>query len=91
MPGAAEMPLSEKAVQDLEAQIPALAADATHAAFLRALAAGHAVLKVEGAHIVEMKADGSMRAVGETKPRRKVSTVEVVKVRRIFCVQTSFA
>lgn len=91
MAGAEVITLSEKAVQDLEAQIPAFAAGATHAAYIRALAAGHAVLKVEGAHIVEMKADGSMRVVGETKPRRKVSTAEVVKVHRISCVQTSFA
>ncbi|MBC9252816.1 hypothetical protein A9179_21335 [Pseudomonas alcaligenes] len=81
--------LSERTVEVLEAQIPALAACATHAAFIRALAAGHAVLKVEGTHIVEVKGDGSMRVVGETKPRRKVSTGEVVKVRRISA-QTSF-
>lgn len=41
-------PLSEQAIRNLELQIPDVAADATHAAFFRALAAGHAVLKVEG-------------------------------------------
>jgi hypothetical protein len=79
----AKQSLSEKAIQNLEAQIPRLAAGATHAAFVRALAAGHGVLKVEGSHIVEMKADGSLRQVCETKPHRKVITGEVVKVRRI--------
>ncbi|MGN8276740.1 hypothetical protein ACLEJQ_04940 [Pseudomonas sp. SMV71] len=79
-------PLSEQAIRNLELQIPDVAAGATHAAFFRALAAGHAVLKVEGNQIVESKADGSVRVVGEAKPRRKVTVGEVVKVR---CINAS--
>lgn len=83
MAGTAKKALSEKAIRNLEGQIPDVAAGATHAAFLRALAAGHTVLKVEGAHIVESTADGSKRVVGEAKPRRKVTVGEVLKVRRL--------
>ncbi len=83
MTGTAKKTLSEKAIQNLEAQIPDMAAGATHAAFIRALAAGHTVLRVEGSHIVESKADGSSRVVGEAKPRRKVTVGEVLKVRRV--------
>lgn len=75
--------LSEKAIQNLEAQIPDIAAGATHAAFIRALASGHTVVNVEGTHIVESKADGSVRVVGEAKPRHKVTVGEVLKVRRV--------
>ena len=83
MAGSEKKALSEEAIQNLEVQIPDVAAGATHAAFVRALAAGHTVLMVEGAHLIESKADGSIRVVGEAKPRHKVTVGEVVKVRRL--------
>ncbi|MDI2397072.1 hypothetical protein, partial [Pseudomonas aeruginosa] len=61
----------------------AVAADATHAAYLRALAAGHTVMKVQGNYLVETKADGSAIVVGNAKPRRKVSVGHAIQVRRV--------
>ncbi|ASD06968.1 hypothetical protein CD797_32410 [Pseudomonas aeruginosa] len=51
--------LTKREIRNLEDEIPAVAADATHAAYLRALAAGHTVMKVQGNYLVETKADGS--------------------------------
>lgn len=78
----AETALSEKAIQNLEALIPDLAAAATRAAYNRALASGHAVLRVEGCQIVAVTAEGITRVVGEVAPRRKVSVGEAITVCR---------
>jgi hypothetical protein len=75
--------LSEEAIQNLEGQIPDLAAGATHAAYVRALAAGRTVLHVEGSEIIASQADGSRQVVGEVKPGRKVVVGQVIKVRRL--------
>lgn len=75
--------LSEKAIDNLEVSIPQTAACATYAAYVRALAAGHTVLRVEGSNIVAASAEGVVRVVNKTKPRRKVTVGEVVKVRRL--------
>jgi len=75
--------LSDEAIQNLEDQIPDLAAGATHAAYVRALAAGQTVLHVEGRDIVASQADGSRRVVGEVKAGRKVVAGQVIKVRRL--------
>lgn len=74
--------LTKREIRNLEDEIPAVAADATHAAYLRALAAGHTVMKVQGNYLVETKADGSAIVVGNAKPRRKVSVGHAIQVRR---------
>ncbi|WP_237142614.1 hypothetical protein [Pseudomonas citronellolis] len=75
--------LSEQEIQNLEDEIPAVAADATRTAYLRALVAGHTVMKVQGTYLVESKADGSEIIVGNAKPRRKVSVGHAIQVRRV--------
>ncbi|MCV4265709.1 hypothetical protein [Pseudomonas capsici] len=83
MTASANASLSEQAITHLEGQIPSVAEGATRAAYVRALAAGHTVLKVEGAYIVASQADGSTRVVGDVKPRRKVTVGASLKVRRM--------
>ncbi|MBC3951089.1 hypothetical protein [Pseudomonas folii] len=75
--------LSEKAMDNLEGHIPEIAAGATYAAYVRALASGHTVLRVQGGDVVESNAEGSHRVVASAKPRRKVRIGEVIKVRRL--------
>lgn len=75
--------LSEEAISNLETRIPEMAAGATSAAYFRALAAGHTVLRVQGTNVVESHADGTVRVIAPTKPRRKVTVGQVIKVRRM--------
>ncbi|KSP29018.1 hypothetical protein APB10_05850 [Pseudomonas aeruginosa] len=75
--------LTEKEIRNLEGEIPAVAAGATRTAYLRALAAGHTVMKVQGSYLVESKADGSATVVGEARPRRKVSVGQTIQVHRV--------
>ena len=64
--------LSEEAIQELEAQIPVLAAMATKMAYDRAKQAGHTVVVSKGGFIVAEYADGSERILATCKPKRKV-------------------
>ena len=75
--------LSEQAMENLEASIAQTAAGATYAAYVRALAAGRTVVRVEGSEIVASSAEGILHVVTKAKPRRKVSMGQVIKVRRI--------
>ncbi|HHH9650098.1 TPA: hypothetical protein ACP37T_003587 [Pseudomonas aeruginosa] len=75
--------LTEREIRNLEGEIPVIATGATRAAYLRALAAGHPVIKVQGSYLVETKADGFVIIVGNAKPRRKVSVSHAIQVRRI--------
>lgn len=75
--------LSDMALEHLESLIPGLAAGATYAAYVRALAAGHTVLKVERSNIVALTAEGIRQVIAPVKPRRKVTVGEVIKVRRL--------
>lgn len=75
--------LTEREIRSLEDEIPAVFADATHAAYLRAISAGHTVVKVQGNYLVECKADGPAMVVGNAKPRRKVSVGHAIQVRRL--------
>ncbi|MCY1291283.1 hypothetical protein D9M71_691460 [compost metagenome] len=74
--------LTEQEIRNLEDEIPAVAARVTRTAYLRALAAGHTVMKVQGIYLVESKVDGSEVIVGNAKPRRKVSVGHAIQVRR---------
>lgn len=75
--------LTETEIRYLEGEIPAVAAGATRSAYLRALAAGHTVIRVQGSVLVESRADGSATVVGDAKPRRKVDVGCPVKVQRV--------
>ena len=65
--------LSEEAIQELEAQIPALAAMATKMAYDRAKQAGHTVVVSKGGFIVAEHPDGTERTIAACKPTRKVT------------------
>lgn len=75
--------LSDRTIEYLEALIPEKAAAATHTAYVRALAAGRTVLKVEGSNVIALSAKGVQEVIGPVKPRRKVIVGEVIKVRRL--------
>ncbi|MCD5973084.1 hypothetical protein [Pseudomonas quasicaspiana] len=75
--------LSDRTIEYLEALIPKQAAAATHTAYVRALAAGNTVLKIEGSYVIASSANGVQEVIGPVKPRRKVIFGEVIKVRRL--------
>lgn len=61
-------PLSEQAIQVLEAKIPRLAQLAYAQARLKALTLGGKVMEVVNGHLVETNADGSVRVIRKTAP-----------------------
>ncbi len=65
-------PLSEQAMQALEAHIPLMAQDAFTHAYLNALTQGGKVLRAQNGKLVEMNADGSARFIREIEPPIKV-------------------
>lgn len=73
--------LSDEAIEKLETCIPQVAAGATYAAYVRALAAGHTVVRVEGANLVATSADGAVEVLAPAKPKRKVAVGQVIRVR----------
>lgn len=70
---AKEQTLSEEAIIELEAQIPALAAMATRMAYEKAKQAGNAVVVSKGGFIVAEHPDGTERTIATCKPTRKVT------------------
>lgn len=68
------MPLTEKALDYLEQQIPELAEQATRQAYWRTLASGHNAVIVEDGHIVEVKPDGTrtiLKAIAQPQAVRQ--------------------
>ena len=65
--------LSEEAIQELEAQIPALAAMATRMAYDRAKQTGNTLVVSKGGLIVAEYPDGTERTIAVCKPKRKVT------------------
>ncbi|KPW21065.1 Uncharacterized protein ALO83_04793 [Pseudomonas cannabina pv. alisalensis] len=65
--------LSEEAIQELEAQIPAKASLATRMAYEKAKSSGQTVLLSKGGFIVAECADGTEKVVCTVAPRRKVT------------------
>lgn len=86
-----DYPVSEEAIRNFELMIPDIAARATRAAYLRALADGQTVLTVESEHIVACTPDGKKIIVGDTEPRRKVPVGQIIKVRRLSETPDSYA
>ncbi|AKF44750.1 hypothetical protein ABNM12_01900 [Pseudomonas syringae] len=74
MPRSSEDVLSEEAIQELEAQIPAKASLATRMAYEKAKSSGQTVLLSKGGFIVAECADGTEEVVCASTPRRKVAT-----------------
>nr|WP_288453317.1 hypothetical protein [uncultured Pseudomonas sp.] len=72
--------LSEKATQDLEAQIPEKASLATKHAYEKAKASGLTVLLSRDGFIIAERADGTEQIVRASKPRRKVKAGVALKL-----------
>ncbi|MDH4552563.1 MULTISPECIES: hypothetical protein [Pseudomonas] len=75
--------LSDEAIENLENQIPEMAAAATRLAYFRAVAAGHTVVTVDNNHIIATHADGHVEVLAETKPSLKVKTGQRFTVRKL--------
>lgn len=73
--------LNEAETQNLESMIPELAAGATHTAYVKALAAGHTVVRTQGSQIVATSADGQVKVIGTAKPLHKVKKGQSFKIR----------
>lgn len=73
--------LSDDLMEELEAQVPLIAASATRAAYNRAVASGRTLVKLEGAFIVLSGPDGSKQVLSHAKPRRKVTIGQVFETR----------
>jgi hypothetical protein len=75
--------LSDAEIDKMEREIPRLAAEATYAAFHRALDAGLTVLTSRGTDLIEVCSGKPDKIVGAVPPRRKVVVDKVIKVRSI--------
>ncbi|MFJ4345698.1 hypothetical protein [Pseudomonas sp. NPDC089401] len=76
--------VTEHELDALEASIPELASEATHAAYLRALKVSQrGVLRTDDGHLVRVSAEGAKTIVAKAKPRRKVKVGETISVRKV--------
>lgn len=73
--------LSEAETQNLESMIPELATGATHTAYVKALAAGHTVIRTQGSQLVATNADGEVQVIGAASPLHKVKKGQPFKIR----------
>lgn len=74
--------LSDSEIDLLELQIPRLAAEATTAAYHRALSTGLAVLVVRGTDLIEVSINTPDKIVGSVPLRTKVAVGKTFVVRR---------
>jgi hypothetical protein len=68
------MKLTEKELDFLEEQIPAMTEQATQTAYYTALANGHSVVIAEGGHLVEVYPDGT-RKIRKKLPAKAIRTI----------------
>ncbi|WP_434603970.1 hypothetical protein [Pseudomonas sp. R1-7] len=78
----ANQPLNDELVSRLEEKIPILAKGAIHAAYINMLAAGLSVMEVRDGVLVETTADGQHTVIRVAKPKHKVASGRIIKVRR---------
>lgn len=74
--------LSDREIDLLELQIPRLAAEATTAAYHRALSTGLGVLVVRGTDLVQVSTTAPDKIVGSVPPRRPVILGKTYVVKR---------
>ncbi|MDZ5601953.1 hypothetical protein SJI00_04055 [Pseudomonas sp. RP23018S] len=77
-----QTPLSDETLENLENQIPAMAAAATRLAYFQALAAGHTVVTIEQNRFIATHADGRVEVLAEAKPSMKVTMGQRFGVRK---------
>ncbi|WP_434575635.1 hypothetical protein J3P88_12610 [Pseudomonas sp. Z3-6] len=78
----ANQPLSDALISRLEEKIPAMAKGAVNTAYINALAAGLSVMEVINGMLVETTADGLHKVIRVSKPKHKVASGGIIKVRR---------
>ncbi|MDD0981208.1 hypothetical protein [Pseudomonas shahriarae] len=74
--------LNDELVSRLEEKIPAMAKGAIKAAYINTLAAGLSVMEIRNGMLVETMADGQHRVIRAAKPKHKVASDMIIKVRR---------
>jgi hypothetical protein len=75
---------AESDIDALEQEVPRLASEATHSAYLRALLVSEqGVLRTDDGNLVRVSPDGVKTIVARAKPRRKVKVGEVITVRKV--------
>ncbi|CAH0157463.1 hypothetical protein [Pseudomonas brassicacearum] len=75
-------PLCDELVSRLEEKILAMAKGAINAAYINTLAAGLSVMEVMNGVLVETTADGTSKVIRVAKPKHKVASGRMIKVRR---------
>lgn len=75
--------LSIEEIDYLEGLIPQLAADATNAAYLRAVAAGYTLIMARGGSLVRIGPDGSETPLRALRGKHKVEAGHVFPLRAI--------
>ena len=80
----ANQPLNDELVSRLEDKILAMAKGAIHAAYINTLAAGFSVMEVRDGMLVETVGDGQHKVIRVAKPKHKVASGKILKVRRFL-------
>ncbi|MBD0702566.1 MULTISPECIES: hypothetical protein [unclassified Pseudomonas] len=75
--------LSDELVSRLEEKIPAMAKGAIKAAYINTLAAGLSVMEIRDGVLVETTADGLHTVIRMAKPKHKVASGRIIKVRHL--------
>ncbi|WP_204126530.1 hypothetical protein [Pseudomonas ogarae] len=75
--------LNDELVSRLEEKIPAIAKGAIKAAYINTLAAGLSVMEIRNGMLVETMADGPHTVIRMAKPKHKVASGRIIKVRRL--------
>jgi hypothetical protein len=76
--------LSIEEIDHLEELIPKLAAGATHAAYLRAVAAGHTLVMAKDGLLVRIDPDGSETPLRALRAKHKVEVGNVFHVTSLY-------
>ncbi|PBJ22886.1 hypothetical protein LOY47_11255 [Pseudomonas brassicacearum] len=75
--------LNDELVSRLEEKIPAMAKGAINVAYINTLAAGLSVMEVMNGVLVETTADGPHTVIRMAKPKHKVASGRIIKVRHL--------
>lgn len=75
---------NEEEIDRCEEIIPQVAAAATHAAYLRAIAAGHTLEMEKNGMLVRVGPDGSETPLRAVRAKHKVEVGKAFSVRRLF-------
>ncbi|WP_434706621.1 hypothetical protein J3Q07_15505 [Pseudomonas sp. D4-18] len=79
----ANQPMNDELVSRLEEKIPAMMKVAIKAAYINTLAAGLSVMEIRDGMLVETTADGPHTVIRMAKPKHKVASGRIIKVRHL--------